>query len=81
VGLPTGRYTLRVEKEGFQTEVREGIPLSPSAAITINVSLVVGKVSVGVCPNGAKVGTPTCWFNPGAFALPPPGQFGAAEEF
>jgi outer membrane receptor protein involved in Fe transport len=22
------------------------------------------------------VGTPSCWFNPSAFALPPPGQFG-----
>src|SRR6201997_3198648 len=48
VGLPTGSYTLRVEKEGFQTEVREGIGLSPSAAIGINLSLVVGKVSVHV---------------------------------
>src|SRR5712664_2008241 len=45
VGLPTGRYTLRVEKEGFQTEVREGIALSPGAAIGINLSLVVGKLS------------------------------------
>jgi hypothetical protein len=48
VGLPTGRYTLRVEKEGFQTEVREGIALSPGAAIGINLSLVVGKLSVHV---------------------------------
>src|SRR4029077_10109644 len=48
VGLPTGRYTLRVQKEGFQTEVREGIALSPGAAIGINLSLVVGKVSVHV---------------------------------
>src|ERR1700740_133664 len=48
VGLPTGRYTLRVEKEGFQTEVREGIGLSPGAAFGINLSLVVGKVSVHV---------------------------------
>jgi hypothetical protein len=24
------------------------------------------------------VGTPSCWFNPSAFALPPPGQFGTA---
>jgi hypothetical protein len=35
VGLPTGRYTLRVQKEGFQTEVREGITLNPGAAIGI----------------------------------------------
>src|ERR1700757_4185942 len=48
VGLPTGSYTLRVEKEGFQTEVREGIGLSPGAAIGINLSLVVGKVSLHV---------------------------------
>jgi len=48
VGLPTGRYTLRVEKEGFQTEVREGIDLSPGAAIEINLALVLGKVSVHV---------------------------------
>jgi hypothetical protein len=33
---------------------------------------------VGVCPNGNKVGTASCWFNPSAFALPPPGQFGNA---
>ena len=48
VGLPTGRYTLRVQKEGFQTEVREGIALSPGAAIGINLSLVVGELSVHV---------------------------------
>src|SRR6267143_5713297 len=48
VGLPTGRYTLRVQKEGFQIEVREGIPLSPGAAIGINLSLVVGELSAHV---------------------------------
>src|ERR1700747_2960853 len=48
VGLPTGRYTLRVQKEGFQTKVREGIALSPGAAIGINLSLVVGKLSARV---------------------------------
>jgi hypothetical protein len=48
VGLPTGRYSLRVQKEGFQTEVREGIALSPGAAIGINLSLVVGKLSARV---------------------------------
>jgi len=32
----------------------------------------------GVCPNGFRVGTPSCWFNPNAFALPTPGQFGTA---
>src|SRR5580704_4481825 len=45
VGLPTGRYALRVGKEGFQTEVREGTAVSPGAAIAINLSLVVGQLS------------------------------------
>jgi hypothetical protein len=39
---------------------------------------IAGNPYVGVCPDGARVGSPTCWFNPGAFALPPPGQFGSA---
>jgi hypothetical protein len=39
---------------------------------------LIGNPYVGSCPNGAKAGTPTCWFNPSAFALPPPGQFGTA---
>jgi hypothetical protein len=37
-----------------------------------------GNPYTGVCPNGIKVGTPSCWFNPSAFALPRPGQFGDA---
>src|SRR6201987_3592159 len=56
VGLPAGRYTVRVQKEGFQTEVREGIPLSPGAAIGINLSLVVGELSVHVT---VKAGVPS----------------------
>jgi len=39
---------------------------------------LVGDPYKGVCTNGLRVGTPACWFNPGAFALPPPGQFGNA---
>jgi Carboxypeptidase regulatory-like domain/TonB dependent receptor len=39
---------------------------------------LVGNAYEGVCPNGFRVGTPSCWFNPSAFALPPPGQFGTA---
>jgi hypothetical protein len=39
---------------------------------------LVGNPNAGVCPNGSRVGTPSCWFNPGAFAVPPPGQFGNA---
>ncbi len=39
---------------------------------------LVGNPYTGACPNGARVGTPSCWFNPSAFAVPPPGQFGNA---
>lgn len=39
---------------------------------------LVGDPYKGVCPNGFTVGSPSCWFNPSAFALPPPGQFGSA---
>jgi len=39
---------------------------------------LVGNPYTGVCPNGTNVGTPSCWFNPTAFAVPAPGQFGDA---
>ncbi len=39
---------------------------------------LVSNPYVGTCPNGSKVGTPSCWFNPSAFVLPLPGQFGNA---
>ena len=39
---------------------------------------LIGNPYAGDCPNGSRVGTPSCWFNPSAFALPPPGQFGDA---
>jgi hypothetical protein len=39
---------------------------------------VVGNPYAGFCANGTSAGTPSCWFNPSAFAVPPPGQFGNA---
>jgi hypothetical protein len=39
---------------------------------------LVGNPYAGVCPNGARVGTVSCWFNPNAFAVPPAGRFGNA---
>lgn len=39
---------------------------------------LIGNPYTGICPNGAKVGTPTCWFNPSALGLPPLGHFGNA---
>src|SRR5271170_5208392 len=39
---------------------------------------LIGNPNAGVCPNGAAVGTVSCWFNPSAFVVPPAGQFGNA---
>ena len=39
---------------------------------------VAGNPYTGVCPNSARVGSPLCWFNPSAFSVPAPGQFGDA---
>lgn len=41
---------------------------------------LVGNPYTGVCSNGARVGTPACWFNPNAFVLPLPGHFGNAAR-
>src|SRR5215469_6812362 len=43
-GLPTGNYSVRVEKEGFQTQVREGITLASAFELTMNLSLTVGDL-------------------------------------
>ena len=69
------------------TNVHSGLPFTPvlpfdnadlqSLVISERPNLV-GNPYTGTCPNGAKVGTPNCWFNPTAFALPAPGQFGNA---
>jgi outer membrane receptor protein involved in Fe transport len=39
---------------------------------------LVGNPYAGTCPNGARVGTVTCFFNPTAFSLQPAGAFGDA---
>ena len=38
-GLPIGNYSVRVQKEGFQTHVREGITLPSASSLTLNCSL------------------------------------------
>ena len=44
-GLPTGTYSLRIEKTGFQSQVREGVELTSAAEVTINSQLAIGDLS------------------------------------
>ncbi len=37
-GLPTGDYSVRVEKTGFRAEVREGVALVPASGLIVNFS-------------------------------------------
>jgi hypothetical protein len=68
-------------------DVHSGLPFTPvlefdnadiQSLIIPERPDIVGNPNAGVCPNGAAVGTPSCWFNPSAFAVPPAGQFGNA---
>jgi hypothetical protein len=69
------------------TSVHSNVPFTPVLSFD-NADLqsllnserpdLAGNPYKGVCPNGSHVGSPSCWFNPSAFALPPPGQFGDA---
>src|SRR5215467_3129990 len=43
-GLPTGSYTARVEKDGFQTQVREGIAAASASEVMMNLTLSVGDL-------------------------------------
>src|ERR1051325_447413 len=47
-GLPTGNYSVRVEKAGFQTQIREGIALTSASEILMNLSLSVGDLQAQV---------------------------------
>jgi hypothetical protein len=67
--------------------VHSGLPFTPvldfdnadvQSLLTAERPNLVGNPYAGVCPNGNSVGTPSCWFNPNAFAVPPAGQFGNA---
>ena len=44
-GLPTGTYSLRLEKPGFQSQIREGVELNSAAEVTINSQLAIGDLS------------------------------------
>src|SRR5215472_3017429 len=68
-------------------DVHSNVPFTPVLAfdnadlqslLTSERPDLVGNPYEGVCSNGSRAGTPGCWFNPSAFAPPPPGQFGTA---
>jgi hypothetical protein len=67
--------------------VHSGLPFTPvlsfdnadlQSLLTSERPDLVGNPYAGSCPNGSRVGTPSCWFTPGSFAVPPPGKFGNA---
>jgi hypothetical protein len=47
-GLPTGNYSVRVEKTGFQTQLREGVSLVPASGSIINFSLTIGDLKAAL---------------------------------
>ena len=86
--LPFGQKT---QFGGWQisaiADLHSNVPFTPVLAfdnaglqslLTSERPDLVGNPYKGVCPNGSRAGTPSCWFNPSAFTLPPPGQFGNA---
>ena len=42
-GLPTGTYSLRMEKPGFQSQVRDRLELTSAAEVVINSQLAIGR--------------------------------------
>jgi len=64
-GLATGRYSFAGTERGFQDrEFAKGWPFSPGAANGINLSLVVGKLSVRdgrgmLCPSATPTPPPS----------------------
>ena len=86
-GLPGHGRLLGGWQVSALANVHSGLPFTPVLAFD-NADIqslviperpdLVGNAYVGVCPNGPRVGTPSYWFNPDAFAAPPAGQFGNA---
>src|SRR5208283_3094118 len=56
-GLPTGSYSLRLEKPGFQSQMREGVELGSAAEVVVNAQLAVGELSqqANVSANAAAI--------------------------
>jgi hypothetical protein len=86
-GLPGRGHLLGGWQLSGIASVHSGLPFSPAltfdnanvqSLVTAERPDLVGNPYTGVCPNGAKVGSPSCWFNPSAFAVPHAGRFGNA---
>ena len=86
-GLPGRGRLLGGWQVSAVANVHSGLPFTPvldfdnadvQSLLTAERPDVVGNPYTGVCPNGARVGTVSCWFNPSAFAVPSAGQFGNA---
>jgi len=86
--LPFGRGS---QLGGWQisaiADVHSNLPFTPvlgfdnadlQSLLTSERPNLVGNPYEGVCPTGFRVGTPSCWFNASAFAVPGPGEFGTA---
>jgi hypothetical protein len=64
-GLPTGNYSLRIEKTGFESQTREGVELTSGAELMINSKLAIGDLSqqTTVTANAAAIDTTTSTIN------------------
>ncbi|MGA2050733.1 MAG: carboxypeptidase regulatory-like domain-containing protein, partial [Terracidiphilus sp.] len=60
-GLPTGDYSVRVEKTGFQAQLREGVALAPASGSIVNFSLTIGdrREQVTVNANASGIDSTT----------------------
>src|SRR5580658_10218709 len=55
-GLPAGSYSLRLEKTGFQSQVREGVELNSAVEVTLNSLLAIGDISQQTTVSANSVG-------------------------
>src|SRR5580692_9867888 len=60
-GLPIGNYSLRIEKTGFQSQIREGVQLNSAVEVTINSQVALGDLAqqTTVSANAAGIDSTT----------------------
>jgi len=54
-GLPVGRYSIRMVKPGFQSQIRAGVDVTSAAEMTINSQLAIGDLSQQTTVNANAV--------------------------